>query len=120
MPAKIRHNGEEREFEHKLVPERFYQGAEIFTYDPVGNRLTGPKDKLNYTYNQGNQLTELIKQKKEDEERKTEYQYDRSGNLTKKIEYDDEGNIKKITLYTYDFENRLTRIEMQRDAREKK
>ncbi len=127
MPSKIRHNDKEKEFEHR---------AETFTYDPVGNRLTGPKNKLNYTYNQGNQLTELTKfpLNKGGEgvvsppleggdggvvEKKTEYTYDKNGNLTKKVELDDEGNIKKTTLYTYDFENRLIRVEVQRDAREK-
>jgi hypothetical protein len=44
MPAKIKHNGKEDELENR---------AEIFTYDPVGNRVTEPKDRLSYTYNQG-------------------------------------------------------------------
>ena len=55
----------------------------------------------------------------EGDKKKTEYTYDKNGNLTKKIEYDDDGNIKTITLYTYDFENRLIRVEMQKDGREK-
>ena len=119
MPAKIKHNGTEKEFEHR---------AENFAYDPVGNRLTGPKEKLSYTYNTSNQLTELTKQdtsplvgegQGEGDKNKTQFTYDKNGNLTKKIEYDDDGNIKTITLYTYDFENRLIRVEMQKDGREK-
>ena len=35
--------------------------AEVFTWDSIGNKLTGSKEKLNHTYNQGNQLTELTK-----------------------------------------------------------
>ncbi|MBI4379505.1 MAG: hypothetical protein HY578_10460 [Nitrospinae bacterium] len=45
-------------------------------------------------------------------EKKTEYTYDKNGNLTKKIEFDDEEQIKKTTLYTYDYENRLTKVEI--------
>ncbi|MEK6589959.1 MAG: hypothetical protein AABZ11_04695, partial [Nitrospinota bacterium] len=106
MPVKIKHSGEEKEFEHK---------PEIFTYDPVGNRLTGLKDKLNYTYNIANQLTGLTKVllnkgskgviKKEgegdfsipiplffkEELGEISYTYDKNGNLTKKVELDDDG-----------------------------
>ena len=118
-PLKINRHGKEDEQEHK---------AEVFTYDAVGNRLTGPKDRLGYTYNQGNQLTELTKIPlnkggegvvENEQEKKSDYTYDKNGNLTKKIEYDDDGNIKTITLYTYDFENRLIRVEIQKDGREK-
>ncbi|MBI5748484.1 MAG: hypothetical protein HZA00_05105 [Nitrospinae bacterium] len=112
-PTKLWHNGKEKEFEHK---------AETFTYDPVGNRLTGPKEKLNYTYNEGNQLSELTKQPSppsEGGDKGVVYTYDKNGNLTKKLKYDDDGNIKIITFYTYDFENRLTRVEMQKDGKEK-
>ena len=114
MPAKIKHNGKEDELENK---------AEIFAYDAVGNRLTGPKEKLSYSYNAGNQLTELLKKDSsplrgkdegEGDKKKTQYIYDKNGNLTKKIELDDEENIKKITLYTYDYENRLTKVEIQK------
>jgi RHS repeat-associated protein len=103
LPTKL--DGKDKEQENK---------AETFTYDLVGNRLTGPKDKLNYNYNVANQLTELIKEKKEDEEKKTEYTYDKNGNLIKKVEFDDDGQIKKTTLYTYDYENRLIKVEIQR------
>ncbi len=99
-PVKIGHNDKEKEQEHK---------AETFIYDAVGNRMTGPNEKLSYTYNTANQLTELIKQKKEDEEKKTEYIYDRNGNLTKKTEIADDGKAKVWT-YAYDYENRLIKI----------
>ncbi|MEK6589350.1 MAG: RHS repeat domain-containing protein [Nitrospinota bacterium] len=100
--------------------------AENFTCDPVGNRLAGPKDKLNYTYNQGNQLTEITKQipltppllKGEIggllDDNNTEHTYDKNGNLTKKIELDDDGKVKRTTLYTYDYENRLVKVEIQK------
>ncbi len=116
-PAKIRHNGKEVEFEHK---------AEVFTYDAVGNRMAGPNEKLSYTYNPASQLTELTKQvtsplvgEGEGEgglshAKKTEYIYDNNGNLTKKVEFDDDGQIKRTTLYTYDYENRLTKVEIQK------
>ncbi|MBI4378654.1 MAG: RHS repeat protein [Nitrospinae bacterium] len=111
--------------------------TESFTYDPVGNRLTGPKEKLNYTYNEGNQLKDMVKQDSsphrgegwdegessipiplffKEGSGKISYTYDKNGNLTKKLEYDDDGNIKKTTLYTYDYENRLTKVEMQNRA----
>jgi RHS repeat-associated protein len=113
-PVKIGHNGKEREFEHK---------SEIFTYDAVGNRLTGPKDKLSYTYNTANQLTELTKVPlnkrgkgvlEDEQENKVEYTYDKNGNLIKKVEFDDDRQIKKTTLYSYDFESRLTKVEIQK------
>ncbi|MEK6589196.1 MAG: RHS repeat-associated core domain-containing protein, partial [Nitrospinota bacterium] len=148
-PVKV-HNDKEKEFEHRLVPESFYQGAETFTYDPAGNRLTGPKEKLAYSYNVANQLTELAKvplnkgkqpplippllrgiegvvQDEGEspdsvvrsfsfaEEKKTEYTYDNNGNLIKKFEFDEDGNIKRTTFYTYDFENRLTKVEVQKN-----
>ncbi|MBI5748485.1 MAG: hypothetical protein HZA00_05110 [Nitrospinae bacterium] len=101
LPTKL--NGKDKELENK---------AEIFTYDAVGNRLTGPKEKLSYTYNTANQLTELTKQKKDEEERKREFTYDNNGNLVKMIELDDEGQINKTTIYTYDYENQLTKVEI--------
>ena len=60
-------------------------------------------------------LNELFSKKQS----QNNYTYDKNGNLTKKIEYDDEGSIKTITLYTFDYENRLIRVEMQKDGKEK-
>ncbi len=74
--------------------------AEVFTYDPVGNRLTGPRSKDYYFYNQGNQLTE---------DREYLYEYDRNGNLIRKTEVDDDGE-EKIWTYSYDYENRLIKV----------
>ena len=72
-----------------------------FTYDPVGNRLTGPMNSLRYSYNQGNQLLERTKQKRDEEDTRKQYDYDKNGNLIQKLEYDDDGKIKKTTLYSY-------------------
>jgi hypothetical protein len=46
--------------------------------------------------------------------RNTEYTEDKNGNLTKKIELDDDGNVKRTALYTYDYENRLVKVEIQK------
>ncbi|MBI4378661.1 MAG: RHS repeat protein, partial [Nitrospinae bacterium] len=120
-PVKIQ-NDKEKEFEHKLAPEGLNQGAEVFTYDGVGNRLTGPKEKLNYTYNEGNQLMSFLRKLESREgeatlKNKVTYTYDKNGNLTKKLEYDDDGNIKKSTLYSYDYENQLVKVEIQKGDR---
>ena len=109
MPIKVRHNGKEDEQENK---------AEVFTYDPVGNRLTGPKEKLAYTYNTGNQLTELTKILlnkggegviEDEQEKKVDYTYDKNGNLTKKVELNDDGQIKKTTFYSYNYEKQANK-----------
>jgi RHS repeat-associated protein len=64
-----------------------------FAYDPVGNRTTN-----NSTVNAGNQLTA---------DATHSYQYDDNGNLTRKTLLAT-GN---YTQYTYDAENRLTKVE---------
>jgi YD repeat-containing protein len=64
-----------------------------FAYDPVGNRTTN-----NSTVNAGNQLTA---------DATHAYQYDDNGNLTRKTLLAT-GN---YTQYTYDAENRLTKVE---------
>lgn len=93
-PTKLK--GKDKEQEHK---------AEEFSYDPVGNRLTGPETKDTYTYDVGNQLVS---------DRKNQYEYDRNGNLIKKTEIDDDGEEKSWT-YSYDFENRLIRVIKQEE-----
>ena len=66
---------------------------QAFAYDPVGNRTTGGS-----VVNSGNQLTaDAIHS----------YQYDDNGNLTRKTLLAT-GN---FTAYTYDAENRLTKVE---------
>ncbi len=79
---------------------------ETFTYDPVGNRQTGPETKDTYSYNSGNQLTN---------DSRHQYQYDRNGNLIKKTETDDDGKTTTWT-YSYDYENRLTQVVKQEEA----
>lgn len=64
-----------------------------FAYDPVGNRTTGGS-----VVNAGNQLTA---------DSNFSYQYDGNGNLTRKTLLAT-GN---YTVYTYDVENRLTKVE---------
>ena len=99
LPTKLK--GKDKEQEHR---------AEAFSYDPVGNRLTGRRTKDLYSYNPGNQLTSNGKH---------QYQYDRNGNLIQKIKIDDDGKTEKTTLYAYDFENRLIRVEIQKGDKRK-
>ena len=66
---------------------------QAFAYDPVGNRTTGGS-----VVNPGNQLTA---------DANFAYQYDDNGNLTRKTLLAT-GN---FTQYTYDTENRLTKVE---------
>ncbi|CUS39085.1 hypothetical protein COMA1_70019 [Candidatus Nitrospira nitrosa] len=66
---------------------------QAFAYDPVGNRTTGGS-----VVNAGNQLTADVTHS---------YQYDDNGNLTRKTLLAT-GN---FTQYTYDAENRLTKVE---------
>ena len=93
---------------HRLIEERVTDLAanplfeNDFTYDAVGNRLTrnsssagGGPVTTNYTYNAADQL--VI-------EDGIAYTYDLNGNLIAKT---DAGG---VTLYTYDADNRLTRI----------
>ena len=94
-PTKLK--GKDKEQENK---------AEAYTYDPVGNRLTGPETKDTYTYNAGNQLVS---------DRKNQYEYDRNGNLIRKIEKDDNGE-EEIWTYSYDFENRLIKVVKQESS----
>ena len=66
---------------------------QAFAYDPVGNRTTGGS-----VVNAGNQLTA---------DATHSYQYDDTGNLTRKTLLAT-GN---FTVYSYDAENRLTKVE---------
>ncbi len=94
--GREKEDGNEQGGEHK---------AEIFSYDPVGNRQNGPRTKDIYNYNEGNQLTS---------DSKHQYEFDKNGNLTKKIEKDDDEKATVWT-YTYDYENRLTKVEKSED-----
>jgi RHS repeat-associated protein len=88
-PVRINQKGKEIEDRHN---------TEEFSYDPLGNRLSGPEWKDSYTYDNGNQLLES---------RKYDYQYDSNGNLISKIEFDDD--YQTSWTYEYDYENRLVR-----------
>ncbi|MFZ6028030.1 MAG: RHS repeat-associated core domain-containing protein, partial [Chloroflexota bacterium] len=78
----------------KEMPNR----SESFTYDPVGNRISGPKWDDTYTHNEANQLLSS---------RKHEYLYDANGNLSAKLETDCDA--QDTWTYEYDFENRLVK-----------
>ena len=73
---------------------------EAFTYDPVGNRVTGPAAAdIGYLYNAGNQATQ---------DSKYQYSYDNNGNQTARVNPSDP--TKNWTL-TWDYENRLIRMD---------
>jgi RHS repeat-associated protein len=69
--------------------------GENYTYDGVGNRLTGPLVTDTMSYDAGNEQLNI---------NSTQYAYDLNGNRIQKTE----SGI--ITNYTYDDENRLVRI----------
>ena len=70
-------------------------GPEEYTYDLMGNRLTGPKRHKAYAYNKDNQLVT---------ENKQQFQYDNNGNLISHV------TGSTTFSYTYDYENRLTQV----------
>ncbi len=102
LPSKYENRDGHGEREHEYKQEH---GAEAFSYDPVGNRLTGPERRDPYVYNQGNQLNS---------DRKYAYEYDRNGSLIKKTEIGDDDKPKVFT-YSYDYENRLIKVEIQNE-----
>jgi RHS repeat-associated protein len=95
----------------KLLENIVNHHTEAYSYDPVGNRQTGPKATDGYTYDAANEL--LTSQGRVIFNRDNQYQYDLNGNLVKKTQ-SIEGNIKLITSYTYDDENRLIDVTIQR------
>ena len=70
--------------------------AEAYTYDPVGNRLTGPHHDT-FTYDRADRLTA--------DEHHT-YTYDRNGNLVEQRNK----RTRAVTAYSYDAEDRLLRV----------
>ncbi len=99
----IQLHGKEREDRHR-------PGQENYSYDPVGNRLTGPAARDNYRYNRANELTGFSHYKES---------YDSNGNLLTKTvigddedDEDDEGGApSKSWTYSYNYENRLVKAE---------
>jgi RHS repeat-associated protein len=77
--------------------------AETFTYDPVGNRLAGPKAAWSCLYNQANQLLK---------DRQFRYQHDANGNLTGKT-----GSAEicrsRCCSYAYDYDHRLIGVKKE-------
>lgn len=71
--------------------------GERYSYDPVGNRLAGPKHGDSYTYSAGNQLASDSRHR---------YVYDRDGNLVSKTVTGEDGEPVSWS-YAYDYENRL-------------
>lgn len=107
----------------RAKPSLPLETTEQYGYDTVGNRLTGPTPTMAYRYNQGNQLTEKTAQPSSfltelfgpnaAPTGKARYDYDRNGNLIKKTETTLLPDKPLTTLYGYDFENRLTRVEIR-------
>jgi uncharacterized protein RhaS with RHS repeats len=81
---------------------------ETFSFDAVGNRLTGPGAKdIAYLHNAGNQV--LLG-------RKLRYGYDNSGNQTTKTVH---GATDKSWSQTWDYENQLVKVEKVKGAERK-
>ncbi len=72
--------------------------VESYNYDPVGNRLRRDGQSVDAIFDAANRLLE---------DQNFTYDYDPNGNLTQKTEKVDGAT----TTYTYDAENRLTRID---------
>lgn len=84
--------------ENKRREKELRHLSESFTYDPAGNRLTGPRWDDLYTHNEANQLLAGPDH---------DYIYDANGNLSEKIETSDGGQAG--WRYEYDLENRLVK-----------
>jgi RHS repeat-associated protein len=69
---------------------------EAYSYDPVGNRLTGPERQASQ-YDAANRLTQ---------DSKNAYNYDANGNLIEKRSLKD----GRVTTFSYDAEDRLIRV----------
>jgi len=92
----------------KLFDDIVHHHTEAYSYDPVGNRQTGPDKFDSYTYNDGNELLTST----EHPHQKTQNEYDANGNLIKKMET--VGKWKTITSYAYDDENRLIDVTIRK------
>ena len=94
-PVKLKNNGEDKEKKSQL---------ETYTYDPLGNRLTSKKDT--YSYNSLNQLLNT---------KDSTYEYDNNGNLIRKTETDEKDAKQKNYAFSYDYENRLIKVDIQKE-----
>ncbi len=81
-------------------------GTEDYSYDPTGNRMTGPQKQDSYSYGPGNQLLT---------DQQLTYSYDKNGNITDKGKPQPASDNTNRWSYTYDFENRLIRAESKFD-----
>ncbi|MBN1142343.1 MAG: RHS repeat protein, partial [Deltaproteobacteria bacterium] len=91
---------------YQLLTATSSQGTETFTYDGVGNRLSGPTVKETpaaaYDYNNGHQMIQG---------RKYHYTYDANGNQTARILKNG-----KTWVQEWDAQNRLVRVAMTSGA----
>ena len=82
---------------------------EAYSYDPVGERLTGPSSKTDYYYGYAHDLLGFTHRKNN-----TTYDTDSNGNILTKTEPD--GTIYN---YTYDIDDRLINVEIIKGHRAK-
>ena len=94
---------------YRLTQATTPRGTENYGYDDTGNRLTGPGPKdTGYQYNDGNQITAG---------RTLSYLYDNQGNQTQRII---NNATDKSWLLTWDYENRLVKVEKSKGTTEKR
>jgi RHS repeat-associated protein len=79
---------------------------EAYAYDPVGNRMTGPKTHDVYSHNAGNELLT---------DRRHQYEYDPNGNLIRKTRTDHHKEQNRIMEFAYDDENRLVKVTIRKN-----
>ena len=77
---------------------------EAYAYDPVGNRITGPRPQDLYTYDAGNELLT---------DRRHRYEYDPNGHLVRKTRTDHDGQIR-TTEFAYDDDSRLVKVTIRK------
>jgi RHS repeat-associated protein len=87
---------------------------ESYGYDPVGNRLIGPDARQTYQYNAGNQLVEESAEQCRAPKGGMRNSYDKNGNLVMKEERNGSGHSQTTTHYSYDYENRLIKVEIEK------
>jgi RHS repeat-associated protein len=79
------------------------RNGERYSYDPVGNRLSGPDQSTVYGYGTGNQLL------KRDG---ISFSFDRNGNLVERSQDNDRhGHRERAWKYSFDYENRMVKAE---------